>query len=70
MRIIVNIDEAKDARGKKAVRVRLGYYRNSSDCVRVSNCGVEVYNCLKDAFTSGDGGGWNGGIIEIEGERH
>lgn len=69
MRILINVDEAKDSKGKKAVRVRIGYTTSSSDCLRVENCAMDIYNCVCKAFTSGDGGGWNGGIIQIEGRR-
>lgn len=65
MRIIINITEGKDDKGKKAIRVRTGYTFNSDDCLRVQNCGVEIYECIKDGF----GGGFTGGVIEHEGER-
>lgn len=65
MRIIINIDEAKDGNGKKAVRVRTGYYFSSGDELRVQNCGVEIYNILKEGF----GRGFNGGLVIHEGEK-
>ena len=67
MRIIINIDEAKDPDrpGKKTVRVRTGYYFNSDDELRIQNCGVEIYNILKEGF----GRGFEGGLIIHEGEK-
>ena len=67
MRIIINIDAAKDPNrpGKKAVRVRTGYYLNSGDDLRIQNCGVEIYAALKEGF----GRGFEGGEIIHEGER-
>jgi hypothetical protein len=67
MRIIINIDAVKDPDryGKKAVRVRTGYTFNSGDKLAVQNCGVEIYNLLKEGF----GRGFEGGIIIHEGER-
>jgi len=50
MRIIINIDEAKDGNGKKAVRVRTGYYFSGGDELRVQNCGVEIYGLIKEGF--------------------
>ena len=67
MRIIINIDAVKDPErpGKKAVRVRAGYYFSSGDELRIQNCGVEIYNILKEVF----GRGFDGGLIIHEGER-
>ena len=67
MRIIINIDAVKDPDryGKKAVRVSTGYTFNSGDKLAVQNCGVEIYNLLKEGF----GRGFEGGIIIHEGER-
>ena len=65
MRIIINVDEGKDDKGKKAVRVRTGYYFNGKDCLRVRNCGVEIYQCLVDSFS----GAIEGGVIIHEGEK-
>lgn len=67
MRIIINIDEAKDPDrpGKKTVRVRTGYYLSSGDKLRIQNCGVEIYNILKEGF----GRGFEGGIIIHEGKK-
>ena len=55
MRIIINIDEAidPDRPGKKTVRVRTGYYFSSGDELRIQNCGVEIYNVLKEGFGRG-----------------
>ena len=65
MRIIINIDEGKDDKGKKAIRLRSSYYFNGKDGLRVRNCGVEIYECLKE----GIGGGFEGGVIIHEGEK-
>ena len=67
MRIIINIDEVKDPDriGKKTIRVRTGYYFSSGDKLRIQNCGVEIYNTLKEGF----GRGFEGGLIIHEGER-
>ena len=67
MRIIINIDEVKDPDriGKKTVRVRTGYYFNDGDKLRIQNCGVEIYNILKEGF----GCGFEGGLMIHEGER-
>ena len=55
MRIIINIDAVNDPEryGKKAVRVRTGYTFNSNDKLAVQNCGVEIYNIIKDGFGRG-----------------
>lgn len=66
MRILINIDEVRNAKKQKTVRVRIGYDENSSDCMRVYNCGIEIYNLVKEAFT---GGGFTGGEVVIEGKR-
>ena len=67
MRIIINIDAVKDPErhGKNTIRVRTGYYFSNGDKLRVQNCGVEIYNILKDGF----GRGFEGGIIIHEGEK-
>ena len=67
MRILINIDEAKDPDrpGKKTVRVRTGYYFSGGDELRIQNCGVEIYNVLKEGF----GRGFEGGLVIHEGER-
>ena len=65
MRIIINIDEGKDERGKKAIRLRSNYYFNGKDGLRVRNCGVEIYDAIKEGF----GSGFVGGEIIHEGER-
>ena len=65
MRILLNIDEGKDASGRKAIRIRTNYYHNSNDCLRVRNCGVEIYNLIKEAFTNN----FEGGVIIHQGER-
>ena len=67
MRIIINIDAVKDPErpGKKTVRVRTGYYFSGGDELRSQNCGVEIYNVLKEGF----GRGFDGGLVIHEGER-
>lgn len=67
MRIIINIDAVKDPDRicKKTVRVRTGYYFSSGDELRIQNCGVEIYNILKEGF----GRGFEGGLIIHEGEK-
>ena len=65
MRIIINIDEGKDERGKKAIRLRSGYYFNGKDGLRVRNCGVEIYDAIKEGF----GRGCEGGLVIHEGEQ-
>ena len=67
MRIIINIDSVKDPRriGRKAVRVRTGYTFSCGDELRIQNCGVEIYNLIKEGFSSG----FEGGIVIHEGEK-
>lgn len=65
MRIIVDVREGRDASGKRAVTVTTHYYSSEKDCVRVHNCGVEIYEYIKEAF----GNGFVGGVIVHEGER-
>ena len=65
MRIIIDIDEAKDARKRKAVRVRTKWYTGENDPVPVHNSGIEIYNALKEIFDSA----FVGGIMEHKGEQ-
>ena len=65
MRIIINVEEAKDANGKRAVRLRMGYQQNGGDGLRVTNCGIEIYNLLKEGFENS----LTGGIMLFEGEK-
>lgn len=65
MRIIINIDEGKDANSRRAVRVRTSYYFNGGDCLRIRNCGIEIYDVIKEGF----GRGFEGGVIIHEGKR-
>ncbi|MBQ1429107.1 MAG: hypothetical protein IIZ06_05510 [Kiritimatiellae bacterium] len=67
MRIIINIDAVKDPDriGKKTVCVRTGYYFSSGDELGIQNCGVEIYNILKEGFRRG----FEGGLIIHEGEK-
>lgn len=43
MRIIIDIDTARE-QGRKKIRIRSRYYRNSDDCLRVENAGNLIYN--------------------------
>ena len=67
MRININIDEVKDPDrpGKRTIRVRTGYYFSDGDKLRVQNCGVEIYNIIKEGF----GRGFEGGVIIHDGEK-
>jgi hypothetical protein len=67
MRIIINIDDVKDPDrpGRKTVRVRTGYQFSSDDPIRIMNCGVEIYDVIKEGF----GSGFEGGLVIHEGER-
>lgn len=64
MRIIIDIDEAKNEHGKRSIRARTKWYANAKDDLRVHNCGVEIYNALKEIFDSA----FVGGIMEHKGE--
>jgi len=65
MRIILDIDETKDANNRKAVRLRSKYYRSSGDGLRVYNCGIGIYNLLVEAFLDA----FHGGVFENLGEQ-
>jgi len=65
MRIIIDIDEVRDREKGKSVRVRTKWYNNSGDCLRVRNCGVEIYNAIKEGFDQRT----TGGIVVHEGEK-
>lgn len=67
MRIIINIDAVKDPDrpGKKTVRIRTGYTFSGGDPIRIMNCGVEIYDIIKEGF----GRGFEGGFVIHEGER-
>lgn len=64
MRIIIDIDVARDSHGKRSVRARTKWYANAKDDLRVHNCGVEIYNALKEIFDSA----FVGGIMIHQGE--
>lgn len=66
MRIIINVDEVRSGHQKKAVRMRLGYYTSAEDTLRVSNCGIEIYNALVDGFKNE---GLSDKELVVEGER-
>ena len=63
MRIIIDIDQVK-VNGRKTVRARTKWYASGDDDARVRNCGVEIYECLKEGF----GSGFEGGLIVHQGE--
>ena len=67
MRIIIDIDEARDARNRnrKCVRVRTKRYTGADDPVPVHNSGIEIYNALKEIFDSA----FTGGIMIHQGEQ-
>ena len=67
MRIIINLDTVRDTAhpSRKTIRVRTNYYFSDGDELRVKNCGVEIYNIIKDGF----GRGFEGGLIIHEGEK-
>ena len=64
MRIIIDIDEIRHE-GRKTIRARTKWYANEDDDARVRNCGVEIYECIKEGF----GNGFQGGIIIHQGEQ-
>lgn len=64
MRIIIDLDQVR-REGKKMVRFRTKFYRNGGEPLYVQNCGVEIYNILKEGF----GRGFEGGLVIHEGER-
>ncbi len=67
MRITLNIDEHSPS-GKprdRKIRLRMGYYFDNGDKIQVQNCGVEIYNLIKEGFEHS----LSGGIIEFLGER-
>ena len=47
------------------IKPTVGYYFNDGDKIRVQQCGVEIYNLLKEGFERS----FTGGIIEFQGER-
>ena len=66
MRIIINVEEVRGGHQKKVVRMRLGYYTSTKDTLRVSNCGIEIYNALVDGFKNE---GLSDKELVVEGER-
>ena len=64
MRIIIDIDSARDANGKKATRVRTKWYSSAKDAAWVRNAGVEIYEGLKEIFDTA----YVGGIMIHQGE--
>ena len=52
MRIIIDIDVARDSHGKRAVRARTKWYANAKDDLRVHNCGVEISTTPSRRFST------------------
>ena len=65
MRILIDISEGRDDSNRKAVKVRTSYFFNSDDCLRVRNCGTEIYNAIREGFDER----MIGGVVSHEGER-
>lgn len=66
MRIIINVEEVRGCHQKKMVRMRLGYNSSIKDSLRVTNCGIEIYNALVDGFRNE---GLSDKELVVEGER-
>lgn len=64
MRITIDIRKTRDAAGRKAVGIRTKYQSSGDDELRIHNCGVEIYNLIKEAFALG----FEGGVVEHLGE--
>lgn len=65
MRIIIDIDQTRTKRGK-LVRFRTKFYRNGGEPLYVQNCGVEIYELLKQGLNASI----ENAVIEHEGEVH
>lgn len=63
MRIIIDLDQVW-REGKKMVRFRTKYYRNGGEPLYVQNCGVEIYELLKQGLNASI----ENAVIEHEGE--
>lgn len=63
MRIIINIDQVR-REGKKMVRFVTKYYRGGNEPLYVQNCGVEIYELLKQGLNASI----ENAVIEHEGE--
>ena len=65
MRIILDIDMARDEHKRKRVRLRTKFYRNADDPVVVQNLGVEIYHLMEQGIDTSI----EGAIIIHEGEQ-
>lgn len=63
MRIIIDLDQVR-REGKKMVRFRTKFYRNGGEPLYVQNCGVEIYEIIKDGLNASI----ENAVIEHEGE--
>lgn len=63
MRIIIDLDQVR-REGKKMVRFRTRFYRNGGEPLYVQNCGVEIYELLKQGLNASI----ENAVIEHEGE--
>jgi len=63
MRIIIDLDQVR-REGKKMVRFRTKFYRNGGEPLYVQNCGVEIYELLKQGLNASI----ENAVIEHEGE--
>ena len=63
MRIIININQVRRG-GKKMVRFVTKYYRGGGEPLYVQNCGVEIYELLKQGLNASI----QNAVIEHEGE--
>lgn len=63
MRIIIDVDQVR-REGEKMVRFRTKFYRNGGEPLYVQNCGVEIYEIIKDGLNASI----ENAVIEHEGE--
>ena len=63
MRIIIDLDQVR-REGKKMVRFRTRFYRNGGEPLYVQNCGVEIYELLKQGLNASI----ENAVIKHEGE--
>ena len=63
MRIIIDLDQVR-REGKKMVRFRTKFYRNGGEPLYVQNCGVEIYELLKQGLNASI----ENAVIKHEGE--
>ena len=63
MRIIIDLDQVRTKRGKM-VRFRTKFYRKGGEPLYVQNCGVEIYELLKQGLSASI----ENAVIEHEGE--